>query len=280
MYDKIEKFGKGSLFQHGSLNNRIYLMKLDKKDTDYILPFLSELAQRKGYNKIFCKIPSETASLFLARGYVLESIIPGFYKGIEDAFMVSKFLSPASLTKEETDSFKLFKNVIEEEKQKNTKKTVIKSDFKLRRLKINDAETLSNIFRTVFKSYPFPVFDPEYIRKTMEKEDVYYYGAEKDGKIAGVSSCEIDPASLNAEMTDFSTLKEFKGNNLSLFLLKNMEKDLKEKGFKTLYTIARLNSVPMNKTFLRCNYSYSGTLIKNTNIAGSIESMNVYYKHI
>jgi beta-lysine N6-acetyltransferase len=36
----------------------------------------------------------------------------------------------------------------------------------------------------------------------------------------------------------------------------------------------------MNKTFLKFDYCYSGTLINNTNIAGSIESMNVYYKHL
>ena len=43
---------------------------------------------------------------------------------------------------------------------------------------------------------------------------------------------------------------------------------------------ARLNSIGMNKPFLNLKYSFSGTLIMNTNIAGKIESMNVYYKHI
>jgi len=55
---------------------------------------------------------------------------------------------------------------------------------------------------------------------------------------------------------------------------------MKSLGIKVVYTIARLNSIPMNKTFLRLNYQYSGTLINNTNIAGKIESMNILYKHI
>ncbi len=59
-----------------------------------------------------------------------------------------------------------------------------------------------------------------------------------------------------------------------------MEIEMKNQGMKTLYTIARLNSIAMNLTFLRSNYKYSGTLIKNTNISGQIESMNVYYKQI
>ena len=36
----------------------------------------------------------------------------------------------------------------------------------------------------------------------------------------------------------------------------------------------------MNKTFLNAGYNYSGTLTKNTQIAGKIESMNVWYKHL
>jgi hypothetical protein len=59
-----------------------------------------------------------------------------------------------------------------------------------------------------------------------------------------------------------------------------MEAYLLDKGFKTLYTIARLKSLPMNKTFLISHYRYAGTLTNNTQIAGRIESMNVWYKNV
>jgi hypothetical protein len=59
-----------------------------------------------------------------------------------------------------------------------------------------------------------------------------------------------------------------------------MEKRMRKAGIKTPFTIARLNSLAMNKTFLKLHYTYAGTLVKNTNIAGKIESMNVYYKHL
>lgn len=81
-------------------------------------------------------------------------------------------------------------------------------------------------------------------------------------------------------MTDFATLPAYAGNSLALMLLDAMDREMKNQGIKTLYTIARLNSIPMTLTFLRSDYQYSGTLIKNTNIAGKIESMNVLYKHI
>jgi beta-lysine N6-acetyltransferase len=36
----------------------------------------------------------------------------------------------------------------------------------------------------------------------------------------------------------------------------------------------------MNVTFSRAGYTFTGTLINNTNIGGSIESMNVWYKRL
>ena len=112
------------------------------------------------------------------------------------------------------------------------------------------------------------------------EEDVQYFGAENDGELAALSSAEIDFKGGNAEMTDFATQFSHTGNNLSSLLLRAMEKEMKKQEITTLYTIARLNSIPMNKTFLQNDYQYSGTLIKNTNIAGKIESMNVFYKYV
>ncbi|MDD2310679.1 MAG: hypothetical protein PHH91_13970, partial [Desulfuromonadaceae bacterium] len=37
-------------------------------------------------------------------------------------------------------------------------------------------------------------------------------------------------------------------------------------------------SFGMNITFARDGYSFGGTLTNNTNISGSLESMNVWYK--
>ena len=84
----------------------------------------------------------------------------------------------------------------------------------------------------------------------------------------------------NAEMTDFATLPDYRGNNLSLNLLREMEAEMRLRKMKTLYTIARSHSAGMNITFSKLDYSYSGTLINNTDIAGKIESMNIWYKNL
>jgi putative beta-lysine N-acetyltransferase len=90
----------------------------------------------------------------------------------------------------------------------------------------------------------------------------------------------VDRKRRNAEMTDFATLPDFRGKKLSVILLAHMEDQMRINRIKTLYTIARLKSMPMNLTFLRMGYRYGGTLINNTNISGEIESMNVLYKHL
>jgi putative beta-lysine N-acetyltransferase len=151
--------------------------------------------------------------------------------------------------------------------------------FQLVQLTKTELEQIVSIYSKVFASYPFPIYEPEYILKTMEG-GVQYFGIETKGELVALASAEVDAQGLNAEMTDFATLPNYRGKNFSLLLLSAMEQEMKTQGIKTLYTIARLKSVGMNKTFLRCNYSYAGTLINNTNISGNIESMNVYYKTI
>lgn len=279
MHNVIEEIGKGSIIQHGKHNDRIYLMKLSRLDTGMILEKLSKLAYENNYSKIFCKIPKNTAPLFFAEGYILEAYIPQFYNKQDDVFFVSKFLNPDRLLNiDKTQLSRLNQLLINTpQEKKNFKK--IAPGYQVRRLGKSDVEQITDIYREVFASYPFPIHDPGYIIKTMD-ENFQYFGAEKEGKLAALASSEIDIEKKNAEMTDFATHLAHHGNNLSCKLLEALEKEMKKQGISTLFTIARLNSIPMNKTFLRFNYHYSGTLINNTNIAGKIESMNVYYKHI
>ena len=121
------------------------------------------------------------------------------------------------------------------------------------------------------------IFDGNYILKTMNK-NINYFGIFENEKLVALASSEMDLVNLNTEMTDFATLHEYRGNNFSFHLLKEMEKDAKAKGIKTAYTIARAKSTGINMTFTKMDYEFGGTLINNTNICGNIETMNVWYK--
>jgi hypothetical protein len=57
-----------------------------------------------------------------------------------------------------------------------------------------------------------------------------------------------------------------------------MQKAMTERGITTWYTIARALSAGMNITFAKAGYRYAGTLVNNTDISGTIESMNVWWR--
>lgn len=276
--DKIEKIGNGTLIQHGEHNKRVYLMKLGKQDSVNVINEINQLARSNRYTKIFCKVPQHEAPKFVANGFLTEAQIPRFYKNCEAVFFMSKFLSSDRLLHIETEQLTVLSEMLNQKIDAGIPKEKTQ-DLLVKKLDAKQAEEMAALYKQVFKSYPFPIYDPEYIKKTMEN-DVEYFGVENGGELVALASAEIDRDGLNAEMTDFATLPAFRGKKLSVLLLHEMEQQMHEEGIKTLYTIARLNSVGMNKTFIRMGYTYSGTSIKNTNIAGKIESMNIYYKHL
>lgn len=274
--DVVESIGNGSLIHHGKHNNRVYLMKLDKRDAERMPFMLSDIARAEGYTKIFCKVPKWSAPLFFANGFILEGTIPQLYKDNEDGFFISKFLSTERLLNIEKEKLNSLGRLLYSNQEG---KRLIATSYVIRPLSVEDVDQIAGIYDKIFETYPFPIQDPEYLIESMNN-DVFYYGAEKNGTIVAVAAAEVDRKGSNAEMTDFATLKEHQGNRLASLILQTMEAEMSKQGITSLYTIARLNSLPMNKTFLRANYQYAGTLINNTNIAGNIESMNILYKHI
>lgn len=277
-HDKIETIGKGSIIHHGKSNDRIYLMKLHKQDAESIIDQLSLLAAKNKYAKIFCKVPKSLSPLFTSKGYMLEAFIPEFYNRSEDVFFMSKFLNSDRLLNIENKQLELLSKLLDDNPER--KESILREEgYTLKKTDSSNIQQITELYGKVFKTYPFPIHEPDYILETMN-ENVQYFGVEKDGKLAALASSEIDFKSRNAEMTDFATHPDHTGKNLSCDLLQLMETEMKKQDITCLYTIARLNSIAMNKTFIRSGYNFSGTLIKNTNIAGNIESMNVYYKHL
>ncbi|MBC8378892.1 MAG: putative beta-lysine N-acetyltransferase [Planctomycetes bacterium] len=265
-----------SLVQHGPFNQRVYLMKVNSQDFPDIIFKIDMLAKREGYTKIFVKVPQQVKPLFSEMGYVEEAAIPGFYHGDIEAVFLAKYLDSkrqVDLAKDKVDAIL----ALTKDKAGAGHQNTPDGDILIRQAGLEDAETIAQLFREVFESYPFPIHDPDYLRETMETH-IQYFCAVEDGKMVAVSSSEMDREAQNVEMTDFATLPECRGKNLSQRLLKVMEERMRDLGMHTFYTIARALSPGMNITFARCGYHYGGTLTNNTNICGKIESMNVWYK--
>lgn len=270
-----------SVIQHGKLNDRVYLMKLSPDDIPAIvMEMIDGIAEKYGYSKSFAKVTADTADIFTENGYKTEAVVPGFFSGKNDGCFLSKYYRPERGEIEASCKDEIERILGDTEKIRDTgilNKT--ETDPGIRISGKEDADALAGLYSQVFESYPFPIHDPGYIRQTMN-ENIRYFGIWKDDTLLAASSCETDISGLNVEMTDFAVSPEYRGNGYAGLLLEKMETEMKNDGFITSYTIARAAHEPVNRLFARSGYSFCGTLKNNTNICGSFESMNVWYKKI
>jgi putative beta-lysine N-acetyltransferase len=277
MTDRIEKIGN-SVIQHGKYNDRVYLMKLDADNTLNVIQAIEILAEGKGYSKIFGKVPESQKDIFGDHGYKLEAIIPGFFSDGQQVSFMGKFLdAERSRTTDADKAAAIIETALEGDTSGNPGNTP--EDIDIRQCTTRDISEMVELYKKVFETYPFPIHDPDYIRHTMI-HDVAYFGAFKGSSLVGLSSAEMDREDKNVEMTDFAVLPEYRGRDIAMYLLDEMENEMRQRLLNTAYTIARSLSHGMNITFAKLGYTYSGTLLNNTNISGGIESMNVWYKKI
>lgn len=277
MTDVLERFGD-SLIQHGKASDRVYVMKIDPKDYPAIVEQVISLALANDYSKIFVKAPAFARAAFIESSFVEEACIPGLFRGNEDGFFLSKFLSDQRRQERQPDLVAKILRTAERKAGKVGTPSLSPGQVCLVMEK-KDVEAMAQLYRQVFASYPFPIRDPAYLARTMD-ENLVYYGILADDKLVALASAEHDFNGQNAEMTDFATLPEFRSDGLASYLLHEMEQGLKKSGVKTAYTIARAYSFGMNITFAKHGYTYGGTLTNNTQIFGELESMVVWYKPV
>ena len=269
---------RGSIIQHGPHNNRIYLMRLNTDDPHDLIAILDDMAIKNGYGKIFAKVPAPAWNAFKSANYIKEAVIPQFLAGKIDGFFIAKFFSARRQRVMNVEELLKFAKPAKEgsvnDKHRNSEIT-----REVVSCKPSNAEEMSVIYQQVFKSYPFPIQNPNYLKHIM-KEGVLYFCIRIEGKIAAIAGLEIDLVNQNAEMTDFATLPKWRGKGLAGKLLSHMDNKAQELGIKTVYTIARATSRGMNFVFKKSGYNFSGLLKNNSQICGSIQSMTVWYKHL
>ena len=274
--DKLEKLQCGSLIQHGKYNDRIYLMKISPEASAELPQLLISMAEHHSYSKVFAKLPESAAENFYQAGFQKEASVPEFYNSEDTGVFLAYYLKPERAEEKQKGTYA--KNItLALDKHKSENAELDHGKFLLRPCTEEDTEAMAEIYRKVFASYPFPIHDSDYILETM-RDNVDYFCAETKGEIVALASSEKDTKASNVEMTDFATLPRWRGNRLAVHLLKLMEKEMRKQGIKTAYTIARAASPGMNITFSKLGYTFGGRLKNNTNISGTIESMNIWYK--
>lgn len=275
MVDEIENVD-GSIIQHGPFSDRIYVMHLASGDPSRLISKLDQMANLHGYGKIFAKIPAEYCQEFFSADYLKEAEIPGFFNGKTDCFFVSKFFKNRQKTNE--DFSKLY-SLSGKDNTRSAGYISVTNNYNIEVCTSADVQELSLLYRQVFPSYPFPISDPSYLSRMMT-ENVTYYGIRAEDSIIAAAAIETDHHAQSAEMTDFATLPEWRGKGIAESLLRHMGTITEGSHIKTAYTIARASSYGMNAVFWKCGYIYSGLLINNTQISGSIQSMSVWYRQV
>ncbi|MBS1976709.1 MAG: putative beta-lysine N-acetyltransferase [Bacteroidetes bacterium] len=243
----------------GSLNEVLFLI------TAQIEPWVE---------KLILKSRETDVNYFLDAGFRQEAVINGYFAGVNMAFLV-RYLNydrqVTALGESEEDilqkvhglSFPAFhpdpKGIVEAVPE--------------------DAKRLAELYASVMKIYPTPIYDPDFVLQTIRDGTLYVY-LEEDGKIVSAASAEPNMKWKNAELTDCATLPEAQGKGRMQQLLYFLEKKIKAQGFMCAYTIARAQSFGMNKVFHQLGYHYGGRMTNNCYIYSGLEDMNVWYKLI
>ncbi len=276
MHDKTITID-GAVVQHGDNNSRVYLMDIADAHPETLVKSLASLADENDYGKIFAKVPKSKADAFMKAGYGVEASAYGLYGGTERGLFLSKYLKTERESEESQSSYQDVLSLACGKDQ--IELPSLEEGESVRLCSLEDIPRMAELYKGVFDSYPFPIDKPSFLKAAMQG-DTIFAGVEKEGVIVALASaeCDLSEGHLYAEMTDFATDEDHRGNGYALHLLRFLEAQAKERGVQTAFTIARAISEGMNITFSKAGYTYGGRLKNNTDISGTIESMNVWYK--
>lgn len=140
------------------------------------------------------------------------------------------------------------------------------------------AAILADLYERVSDAYPTSLNRPEYVAASMQHGAMFRL-IRHNRRIVSAASAAVDYENANAEMTDCTTLKAFRGRGMMRTLLRSLEQDLAHHSTGCLYSMARSASYGMNLVFHTLGYHYQRRLIKHCHIMGQLEDMNLWVKN-
>lgn len=164
---------------------------------------------------------------------------------------------------------------------KNTSASEVKvpKSYQLKKMEKGDAIHLSRLYQQVFKIYPTPLNDPEYIKKTMDSGTIYY-GFLYHGELVSCAAGEPNFLYYHAELTDCATLPQHRKYGLMKKILQTLEGKCRQQGIYCAFSIARAQSFGMNAVLHQLGYHYRGRLPNNCYIFDTLEDMNMWMKDL
>lgn len=257
------------------VNRRISVKGCQGPDLQGLARELIDIAKSHQLSKVIFYCLDNAAPYLDAAGYILEGRIPGFFRGRE-AFCHSYFVDPG---RGQSPYLEQEEQILDQLGQ-NKKKVLppLPEGYSVRPVMAGDVEALVQLYRTVFSSYPSPLFDPAYVKRVMESH-VYFLAVFYEERPVSAASAEIDHNNFNAEMTDCATLDGHRGRGLLTVLLDLIEKEMWKLNMGVVYSLSRAGSFGMNAALHKMGYAFKGKFINNCHIGGRFENMNLWVKH-
>ncbi|NRD80455.1 putative beta-lysine N-acetyltransferase [Bacillus sp. BRMEA1] len=242
-----------------------------------ILDKTEKIVHKNNAEKLIMKGRKEDTFLLFELGLQPEAIVDRYYRG-SDAYFFAKYYTPE---RKRNDHWMTEDGIIRSVYQLAASSQLVRppNDYVLKKADLSDAAELAALYSRVFQIYPTPLFEPEYVKKTMHEGTVYFVFFHQ-GKIVSAASAEINVLYKNAELTDCATLTEYRKYGLMKVLLYELEVELKKQGIFCAYSIARSQSFGMNAALYQLGYGYRGRLMNNCYIYDKLENMNMWVKHL
>jgi len=278
MFETIENI-EGALVYHGNMHNRIYFSEADNVDLGILLPKMKDLAKKEHYEKILGKASEASMNLLKSNGFSVEAKIPGLYNGSIDGYFLAEYTNEKRHSNDEK-SLKTIASVktiaLAANKPQTDAHFEMPVNLKIEKLTTADFEKLEDLHKKAYKYHPNQIKDAAYFLKLNEL-DHEFYGLFQDGELLVSAILSINEQESNMEIVDFVTHPDYRGQNLSYFLVQDIKKHMTSLGCKTVYTMVRATSYGLNITFSKHGFLLAGTLTNNCVVRDSLESMNVWY---
>jgi putative beta-lysine N-acetyltransferase len=233
---------------------------------------LIEQAAAPWVEKLIVKSRPRDKDWFAAKGFTQEAFIAGYFDGEDMYFLTRYFDHSRSIAPKQELEDKIIHDILQGKSVSHATDTST-----VQPATPGHASQLAKLYQSIFKVYPTPLGDPDHIVRTM-KSGTRYVMMVEHATILSAASAEINGKYHNAELTDCATTPRAEGKGHMRLLLTRLEEILVPEGVRCFYTIARAESIGMNKVFHQLGYTYSGRLRNNCLIYSGIEDMNVWYK--
>tara|TARA_R110002153_G_scaffold34070_6_gene102311 strand:+ start:314 stop:1171 length:858 start_codon:yes stop_codon:yes gene_type:complete len=278
MFEKIETIN-GALVYHGNMHNRIYFTEADNVDLGILVPKMKALAKQKKYEKILSRASESSMGVLQSNGFMVEAKIPGLYNGTIDGYFLADYVKKERYINDEK-SRKTIESVksiaLAANKPQTDSHFDVPVNTEIKRLTSADFLLLEDLHKKAYKYHPNQIKDVSHFSMLHELNH-QFYGLFENGELLVSAILDVHETESNMEIVDFVTHPDYRGQNLSYFLVQDIKEKMKTSGCKTVYSMVRATSYGLNITFSKHGFILAGTLTNNCVVRDTMESMNIWY---